>query len=75
MRRWIQRRKFHATLPAKIDYAVDMAADIIDLQVEREKRRPRFTETLPGDTPLGGEMRIQSPWSNNDDDPEPPAAA
>lgn len=65
--------KFHATLPYKIDHAVDLAAEIIDLELEREKRRPKFTEQKDGETPLGGEMRIQSPW--NDDDPEPPTAA
>lgn len=74
IRQEIQKRKFYATLPIEIDYAVDMAADIIDLQIEREKRRPKLTEKLSGDTPLGGEIRIQSPFVNNDD-PEPPTAA
>jgi len=71
LRRAIQARKFYATLPHKIDQAVDDAAEIIDLELERQKRRPRFTEQEQGETPLGGFMRIQSP--HNDDDPDPAA--
>lgn len=50
-----------------------MAADIIDLEEERKKRRPKYSQKATGDTPLGGELRIQSPWT--DEDPEPPTAA
>lgn len=75
IRREIQKQKFLATLPFEIDYAVDMAADIIDLQAERQKRRPKFKEELQGDSQLGGSMSIQSPWRQDDEDPEPPTAA
>ena len=71
LRRAIQARKFYATLPQKIDQAVDNAAEIIDLELERQKRRPKFTEQEQGETPLGGFMRIQS--LHNDDDPDPAA--
>ena len=75
IRREIKKQKFLATLPFEIDYAVDMAADIIDLQAEREKRRPKFKEKSQGDSQLGGSMSIQSPWLQDDEDPEPPTAA
>lgn len=71
MRRAVQARKFYATLPHKLDQAVQDAAEIIDLELERQQRRPRFTEQEDGETPLGGFMRIQSP--HNDDDPDPAA--
>lgn len=71
LRRAVQARKFYATLPHKLDQAVQDAAEIIDLELERQQRRPRFTEQEDGETPLGGFMRIQSP--HNDDDPDPAA--
>jgi len=71
LHRAVQARKFYATLPHKIDQAVEDAAELIDLELERQKRRPRFTEQEDGDTPLGGFMRIQSP--HHDDEPEPAA--
>lgn len=71
MRRAVQARKFYATLPHKLDQAVQDAAEIIDFELERQQRRPRFTEQKDGETPLGGFMRIQSP--HNDDDPDPAA--
>ncbi len=71
MRRAVQARKFYATLPHKLDNAVNDAAEVIDLELERNKRRAKFTEDKQGKTPLGGFMRIQSP--HNDDDPDPAA--
>ena len=73
VRRAIQRQKFYATLPHKIDAEVSKVADVIDMELERIKRRPRYTEELQGDTPLGGEMRLTHDF--DDDDPEPPSAA
>jgi len=71
LRRAVQARKFYATLPHKIDQAVQDAAEVIDLELERQKRQPRFTEQEHGKTPLGGFIRIQSP--HNEDDPDPAA--
>ena len=67
----MQARKFYATLPNKLDNAVSEAAEVIDLELERSKRRAKFTEDQQGKTPLGGFMRIQSP--HDDDDPNPAA--
>ena len=67
----MQARKFYATLPNKLDNAVSEAAEVIDLELERSKRRAKFTEDQQGETPLGGFMRIQSP--HDDDDPNPAA--
>jgi len=67
----VQARKFYATLPNKLDNAVSEAAEVIDLELERGKRRAKFTEEQQGETPLGGFMRIQSP--HDDDDPNPAA--
>ena len=52
---------------------VDKVADVIDLELQRIKRRPKYTEELLGETPLGGEMRLSHNF--DDDDPEPPSAA
>ena len=69
--RYIARKKFEATLPAKIDVAVAEAAAVIDREIERQKPKPIYTEQPVNDElqtgdsrDLGGEMRIQSPWSN-----------
>jgi hypothetical protein len=54
-----------------LDQAIGEAAEVIDLELERQKRKPQVTEQKEGDTPLGGFIRIQSP--NYDDDPDPAA--
>ena len=66
--RYIARKKFETTLPAKIDVAVAEAAAVIDREIERQKPQPIYTEQpindelQTGDSrDLGGEMRIQSP--------------
>jgi hypothetical protein len=71
--RYIARKKFEATLPAKIDVAVAEAAAVIDREIERQKPQPIYTEQPVNDElqtgdsrNLGGEMRIQSPWTIND---------
>jgi len=71
--RYIARKKFETTLPAKIDVAVAEAAAVIDREIERQKPKPIYTEQpvnnelQTGDSrDLGGEMRIQSPWTIND---------
>lgn len=73
VRRAVQRQKFYATLPHKLDAEIGKVADVIDLELQRIKRRPQYTEELLGDTPLGGEMRLSHDF--DDDDPEPPTAA
>lgn len=73
VRRAIQRQKFYATLPAKLDAEVEKAAEIIDFEIEKARRRPVYTEELEGDTPLGGPM--QSTWHFDDHDPDPDSAA
>jgi hypothetical protein len=73
VRRAIERQKFYATLPHKLDAEVDKAADVIDLELQRIKRRPQYTEEPLGETPLGGEMQLSHNF--DDDDPEPPTAA
>jgi hypothetical protein len=67
--RYIARKKFETTLPAKIDVAVAEAAAIIDREIELQKPKPIYTEQPVNDElqtgdsrDLGGEMRIQSPW-------------
>jgi hypothetical protein len=69
--RYIAQKKFETTLPAKIDVAVAEAAAVIDREIERQKPQPIYTEQPVNDElqtgdsrDLGGEMRIQSPWSN-----------
>ena len=69
--RYIARKKFETTLPAKIDVAVAEAAAVIDREIERQKPKPIYTEQPVNDVlqtgdsrDLGGEMRIQSPWFN-----------
>ena len=37
------------------------------VQTEDSILTPIFTEEKEGDTPLGGEIRIQSPWNKNTD--------
>jgi hypothetical protein len=71
--RYIERKKFETTLPAKIDVAVAEAAAVIDREIERQKPKPIYTEQPVNDElqtgdsrDLGGEMRIQSPWTIND---------
>jgi hypothetical protein len=66
--RYIERKKFETTLPAKIDVAVAEAAAVIDREIERQKPQPIYTEQPVNDElqtgdsrDLGGEMRIQSP--------------
>ena len=66
--RYIERKKFETTLPAKIDVAVAEAAAVIDREIERQKPKPIYTEQPVNDKlqtgdsrDLGGEMRIQSP--------------
>lgn len=72
LRRAVRARKFYVTLPHKIDRAIEEAAEVIDLELEREKRRPEFSEELKGETPLGGFMQIKSRF-NDDEDPDPAA--
>ena len=40
---------------------------IIVGRIEELKVTPIFTEVKEGETPLGGEMRIQSPWNKKTD--------
>jgi len=78
LNRWAQDQKFRATLSPKLDREIQKINEVIDLQVERDRRRPEIKHEEPtpeqtGDSRLlGGPMSISSPW---DDDPEPPSAA
>ena len=52
--RWVQERKFYATLPHKLDAAQDKW-----LKTQPESTPTvKFTEKLDGETLLGGEMRL-----------------
>ena len=78
LNRWAQDQKFRATLSPKLDREIQKINEVIDLQAERDRRRPEIKHEEPtpeqtGDSRLlGGPMSISSPW---DDDPEPPSAA
>ena len=73
-----QRHKFKATLSPRLDREIERVNELIDLEAERERRRPIIKHEEPtaeqtGDSRLlGGPMSISSPWN---DDPEPPSAA
>ena len=56
-------------LSGRIDRELDKAIEEYQSMVELEEPKitPIFTETEEGETPLGGEMRIRSPWNNNSD--------
>lgn len=54
LKRLIQAKKFYATLPHKLDAAQEVW---LDSQPEPEPT-VEFTETLDGETLLGGEMRL-----------------
>jgi len=47
-------RKFYATLPHKLDAEVQKVAD----QLPENMIDIEFSEVLEGETPLGGEMRL-----------------
>ena len=78
LNRWAQDQKFRATLSPRLDREIEKVNEVIDLETERERRRPEIkheeiTPEQTGDSRLlGGPMSISSPW---DDDPEPPSAA
>ena len=54
----MQEQKFYATLPHKIDAAVEEVKDEITGVTNDEVMVWMFEETLEGETPLGGEMRL-----------------
>ena len=56
-------------LSGRIDREIDKAIDEYNsvLELEEPEIKPIVTETVEGETPLGGEMRIRSPWNNNID--------
>ena len=54
-----------------VDYKAEKTMSSIDSQIEAilepsKVDEPVFTETVEGDTELGGEMRIRSPWNADD---------
>jgi hypothetical protein len=53
----------------RIDSDVDKAIMEYNSEVQTEDSTlvPVFTEEQDGETLLGGEMRIRSPWNNTDD--------
>ena len=56
--RWIKEKKFYATLPHKIDAAIDAAEKEWPFVEADESMDWMFEEELEGETPLGGEMRV-----------------
>jgi len=56
-------------LLGRIDNEIDKAIIEYNREVQTEEPKiiPIFTEDEEGDTPLGGEMRIESPWNKNTD--------
>jgi len=56
-------------LSGRIDNEIDKAIDEYNsvLELEEPHNTPIFTEETEGETPLGGEMRLRSPWNTTDD--------
>jgi hypothetical protein len=56
-------------LTGRIDSEIDKAIIEYNSEVKKEEPKiiPIFTEVKDGETPLGGEMRIQSPWNKKTD--------
>lgn len=54
-------------LSGRVDREIDKAIEDYNCMVELDEVKPEYTEELEGETPLGGEMRIQSPWNKNPD--------
>ena len=56
-------------LLSRIDGEINKAIMDYNSKVQTEDSilTPIFTEEKEGDTPLGGEIRIQSPWNKNTD--------
>ena len=55
-----------------VDYRACLTMQDVDRQIEElsvpsEVAKPIFTETLEGETPIGGEMRYRAPWLDADD--------
>ena len=50
-------------LSDRINREIDKAIE--DYPVVSDNSSPIFTEIVDGETPLGGEMRIQSPWETD----------
>ena len=55
-----------------VDYKTCLTMQDVDAQIEElsepsEVDKPIFTETVEGETPLGGEMRLRAPWIDADD--------
>ena len=55
IKRWADEQKFYATLPLKLDIAEEEYLKAIDESLLAEWE---YWEELEGDTPLGGEMRV-----------------
>ena len=56
-----------------VDYKTCLTMQDVDRQIEELLEpsgvdEPIFTETLEGETPLGGEMRLSAPWNDRTDD-------
>ena len=54
-------------LSGRINIDVDNAIMEYNREVDESEITPIFTEVKDGETPLGGEMRIQSPWNKKTD--------
>lgn len=54
-------------LSGRIDREIDKAIEEYNSMVELDEVKPEYTEELKGETPLGGEMRLQAPWNKKQD--------
>ena len=52
-------------LSDRIDREIDNAIEDYHSMVKDEDSAPVFSEIEEGETPLGGEVRIQSPWNKD----------
>ncbi len=55
-----------------VDYRTCLTMQEVDRQIEdlsepSEVDRPIFTDTVEGDAPLGGKMRLRAPWIDAND--------
>lgn len=57
-----------------VQFKTDATMADVDRQIEELREpsgvdAPIYTETVEGDTPLGGEMRLSAPWTCDETEP------
>lgn len=45
---------------------VDAQVEAIHRDLDQKRAKPIYSETLEGETPLGGEMRLRAPWVDDE---------